>query len=97
MTQQRNNESTGDSNYVTDSPSKRNKICVMLGSLLNVTSTPILRPMPLSLDNGLPAAVLRFGSTDDNKVALSCHIDSHKYSKYVTALVDHHNLPRHRT
>ena len=77
MSRQRTNELTGDSDCVPDSPSNINKICVILGSLLNVTSTPAVRLMPLSLNNGLPASVLRFGSTDDDKVDFPYHIDSY--------------------
>ena len=32
--------------------------------------------MPLSLDNGLPAAILQFGTTDDNEIEFACHFDS---------------------
>ena len=32
--------------------------------------------MPLSLNNGLPAAVLQFGKNKDNDVDFSCHFDS---------------------
>ena len=32
--------------------------------------------MPLSLDNDLPSTVLRFGSSDDNEISFSCHLDS---------------------
>ena len=33
--------------------------------------------MPLSLDNVLPAAVIRFESSDENEVVFSCHLDSY--------------------
>ena len=46
------------------------------GSLLNVASAHNLRAMPLALDNGLPAAVLRFGTSVENEVPFSCHLDS---------------------
>ena len=32
--------------------------------------------MPLSLDNNIPSTVIRFGASDDNEVAFSCHLDS---------------------
>ena len=32
--------------------------------------------MPLSLDDVLPAAIIRFGSSDDNKVSFSYHLDN---------------------
>ena len=32
--------------------------------------------MPLSLDNGLPAAVLQFGTNDMDSIEFSCHFDS---------------------
>ena len=48
----------------------------MTGTLLNTISTTNLRQMPLSLDNNLPAATLRFGKNNDNEVAFSCHLDS---------------------
>ena len=49
-----------------DVVSKKPRLFVMSGTLLNVASTPDLRPMPLPLDNSLPAAVLRFGTTSKN-------------------------------
>ena len=33
--------------------------------------------MPLALDNGLPAAVLRFGTSVENEIPFSCHLDSY--------------------
>ena len=45
-----------------DSPSKKARMFTLNETLLNVGSAPNLRAMPLSLDNGLPAAVLRFGT-----------------------------------
>ena len=47
----------------------------MSGSMLNTTAVPLLRHMSLSLDNGLPADVICFGTTDADEVPLSCHID----------------------
>ena len=32
--------------------------------------------MPLSLDNDLPSALFRFGTSDDNEVPFPCHLDS---------------------
>ena len=43
-----------------DASSRKPRLFVMNGTLLNVASTPDLRAMPLPLDNVLPAAVLRF-------------------------------------
>ena len=33
--------------------------------------------MTVSLDNALPAAVIRFGSLDDTEVVFLCHLDSY--------------------
>lgn len=32
--------------------------------------------MPLSVDNGLPSTVLRFGSSDENEISFAVHCDS---------------------
>ena len=48
----------------------------MNDTLLDVASTPDLRAMPLLLDNGFPAAVLRFGATSEDEILFACHLDS---------------------
>ena len=45
-------------------------------TLLTVGSSPNLRARPLPLNNDLPAAVIRFGTLDENKIAFTCHLDS---------------------
>ena len=32
--------------------------------------------MPLSLDNGLPSVTLRFGTSDNDEILFSCHLDT---------------------
>lgn len=59
-----------------DTPSKRARMFTLNGTLLNVGSSPNLRAMPLSLDNGLSAAVLRFGTSSEDEIPFSCHLDS---------------------
>lgn len=61
--------------FEEDESPKREKLFVLSASILS-TSANIIRPMPLDLDNGLPAADVRFGSNDDNEVNFCCHIDS---------------------
>ena len=59
-----------------DTPSKKSRIFTLSGSLLNVASAHNLRAMHLALDNGLPAAVLCFGTLVDDEIPFSCHLDS---------------------
>ena len=63
-------------NVKEDSSSKKQRLWIVSGSLLNTNGQSELRHMPLSLDNGLPAAVLRFGTNDANEIPFSCHLDS---------------------
>ena len=46
------------------------------GTLLNDVSSLTCRNMPLSLDDDLPAVVLRFGTSSDNEVPFACHLDT---------------------
>ena len=32
--------------------------------------------MPLDLDNGLPGFLVHFGTCDDNKISMLCHVDT---------------------
>ena len=48
----------------------------MSGSIFKTSATPKFRQMSLSLDNNLPSTVIIFGTSDDNEVAFSCHLDS---------------------
>ena len=59
-----------------DTPSKKARMFTLSGLLLNVASANVTRPMPLALDNGLPAAVLRFGTLSEDEIPFSCHLDS---------------------
>ena len=61
---------------IKESPSKKARMFTLNGTLLNVGATSDLRPMPLALDNGLPAAVLRFGTSVEDEIPFSCHLDS---------------------
>ena len=49
---------------------------MLSGTILIVVSSPTMRNMPLTLDNDLPAAVFRFGATNDTEIPFSCHLDS---------------------
>ena len=55
---------------------KRQRLWMLVGTILSTANASPLRHMPLSSDNGLPSAVFRFGSTDKNEIPISCHIDS---------------------
>ena len=59
-----------------ESSSKKQKLWVTIGSVFNIVNSEGLRHMPLSLDNRLPVAVIRFGTSGTNEVPFSCHIDS---------------------
>ena len=59
-----------------DTPSKKARMFTLYGTNLNVGSAPNLRAMPLSLDNCLPAAVIRFGTSSENEIPFACHLDS---------------------
>ena len=45
------------------SPSKKSRLFFMTVAPIFKTSSPALRPMPLDIDNGLPAIILRFGNS----------------------------------
>ena len=59
-----------------DNEPNKQRISILSGNLLNNVASPSLRHLPLSLDNRLPAAVLRFGSSNNNALSLACHLDS---------------------
>ena len=59
-----------------DDGSQRARILVLCGLMLTTTPLANIWQMPLSLDNCLPAAVLRFGSDAEDEVAFPCHLDS---------------------
>ena len=59
-----------------DDGSQRTRILVVCGSIFTTTPFHNVRQMPLSLDNYLPAAIFRFGSTSEDEVAFPCHLDS---------------------
>ena len=59
-----------------DNTPKKQQIIVTVGSILSTAVHPTLRQMPLSLDNELPSTVLRFGTSDANEAAFTCHLDS---------------------
>ena len=67
----RNDAENGTGKKVTftskkDDGSQRSRIMVLTGTVLTTTPAPSLRPMPLSLDNCLPAAIIRFGSSSND-------------------------------
>ena len=59
-----------------DDRSKKQRLIVVLISIFNTTAATLLRKMSLPLDNNLPSKVIQFGSSDDNEIAFSCHLDS---------------------
>ena len=63
------------------------------GSVLNTSITSQLRQTPLSLDNALPAAVFRFGSSDKNKFVFL--LRNYEYYELTTSYVDYDNVSRH--
>ena len=60
-----------------DDGSKKQKLFVTSGSIFNTTAAPLLRKIPLSLDINLPSTVFRFGTSEENEIAFSCHLDSY--------------------
>ena len=70
------NTLTDDGQTPENKSRKKSRLFVTHGTVLNITPASGLRAMPLSLDNGLPAAVLQFGTDEDNDVEFSCHFDS---------------------
>ena len=54
-----------------DNDSQRSRIMVVIGSLLATSPSTSLHKIPLALDNSLPAAVLRFESDAEDKVAFT--------------------------
>ena len=60
---------------VDESPSKKQKTPLMTFTA-KVLSTQGLPPMPIKVNNSLPAAVFRFGSSDNEEVALTFNLDS---------------------
>ena len=71
-----NQNDDNDSSVRKDTSTKKQRLWVMSAHMLNTSGSREVRPMPLSLDNNLPAAVFRFGSTDTNEIPFSCHIDT---------------------
>ena len=35
-----------------------------------------VRPMPINIDNGLPAVAMRFGISDEKEMSINVHLDS---------------------
>ena len=69
---------TASANTVTfadDKSSKKPHLSIVYAGIF-ASSAKESRPMPLELDNSLPAINLCFGSTDDNEVVFPCHVDS---------------------
>ena len=64
-----------DSLIKRDDNTKRMRLFVTLGSTYNTSIHPTLRQMSLSLDNNIPLTVLRFSTSDINKIVFSCHLD----------------------
>ena len=58
-----------------DRPGKRGDLFVYSASLLSITQSNTIHPMPLLVDNGLPSISLRFGTSDDNEINFRCHLD----------------------
>ena len=75
MTSSCNNNETTDKES-SSGPNKRNRLFITYGTVLNVNPVTNLRRMPLSLDNGLPAAVFSFGTNTANEIDFSCHMDT---------------------
>ena len=59
-----------------ETKSKRQRLFVLCGNLLNTVAIPNMRLMPLSLDNDLPSALFRFGTSDNDEIPFPCHLDS---------------------
>ena len=70
------NNNNGQQSAEKDRVMKRRKLWVLSGTILNVVSSPTIQNMPLTLDNNLPAAVFRFGATNNTEIPFSCHLDS---------------------
>jgi len=64
-----------DTNFDIDGKPKKPKLFVVSASCF-ASSAKVCRPMPLEMDNGLPAVQFRFGHTDDDEINFSCHVDS---------------------
>ena len=76
---QKNTSTNSQHNYspaLRDNFNQCHRLFILMGTLLKTLIKPVLRNMPLSLDNNLPEAVLRFGSTTDDEIPFSCHLDS---------------------
>ena len=71
-----NGGNTPEQDAKKDSGTQRRRLWMIFGSILNIGQSNIQRPMPLSIDNNLPAAVFRFGSTSENEIPFPCHVDS---------------------
>jgi hypothetical protein len=69
------NTTEGDTTLENDGKPKKPKLFVVSASCF-ASSAKVCRPMPLEMDNGLPAVQFRFGHTDDDEINFSCHVDS---------------------
>ena len=61
------------------SPSKRSRLFLMTAQIFQTSPNTLLKPMPLDIDNGLPAVAMSFGSPDtplQKQISFTCHIDS---------------------
>ena len=61
--------------FPTDQPSKPVSFVINAACLKTGIGTRA-RPMPIDIDNGLPAVSMRFGGTDDDEVNFKVSIDS---------------------
>ena len=57
--------------------SKRSRLFITTAQIFNQATSTLLRPMPLDIDNGLPAIEFPFGRPNKwDYVSFTCHIDS---------------------
>ena len=70
-----------------DEDLQRPHLFVTIDLVLNTSTMPQLRRMSLSLDNDLPAARIRFGSSDKDEVAITCYLDSFTAINTVNSLL----------
>jgi len=59
-----------------DPSSKKQKLFVYMAQVFLAQPPTAIRPMPLGLDNGLPAIEAKFGTCEENEIVFRCHIDT---------------------
>ena len=73
------NATPSNTNSQNSSSSKRSRLFLMSAQIFQTSPSSSLPPMPLDVDNGLPAIAMQFGienNSPNSLISFTCHIDS---------------------